>query len=268
MTASPPPPPAPSPQPRAPRLARPPLPGLRLPVGPKRAGLATLLSFGIHAVLIAALVIGTRSAWLEPRPAGSDARPRSAGGGGGGGGGGGAGEDGARTVNFFTLPAARPQAVDVAAPRVAVSDLAMLRAIPVDLPALALARAPLAVPDGPGAGRAGVGGRATGSTDAGSDLGPGTGGEGGYIFGASPRTAILPPLTQVPGSVAGRTYRVLFWVAADGRVTRVDVDPPIRDAEYGREFRQRMLAYQFYPAHTRDGQNVASVVPVTLRIGN
>src|SRR3989454_1106045 len=85
---------------------------------------------------------------------------------------------------------------------------------------------------------------------------------------AAPRTAILPPLAKVPGSVAGRTYRVRFWVAADGRVTRVEVEPPIAEAAYSREFQRRMLAYQFYPARTRDGRNVASVVTVPLRIGN
>jgi len=86
-------------------------------------------------------------------------------------------------------------------------------------------------------------------------------------MGAS-RASRLPPLAKVPGSVAGRTYRVRFWVAADGRVTRVEVDPPITDANYSREFQQRMMAYQFYPAHTRDGRNVASIVTVPLRIGN
>src|SRR5206468_1183048 len=102
----------------------------------------------------------------------------------------------------------------------------------------------------------------------GGAAGPGTGDEGGYIFVAAPRTAILPPLAKVPGSVAGRTYRVRFWVAADGRVTRVEVEPPIAEAAYSREFQQRMMAFRFYPAHTRDGQNVASVVTVPLRIGN
>jgi hypothetical protein len=118
---------------------------------------------------------------------------------------------------------------------------------------------------GPGAD-GGQGGGAGGGT--GAAPGPGMGGEGGYIFVASPRTAILPPLAKVPGSVAGRTYVVKFWVAADGRVTRVEIDPPIADAAYSREFQQRMMAYQFYPARTRDGRNVASIVPVPLRIGN
>src|SRR6266545_4587528 len=94
-----------------------------------------------------------------------------------------------------------------------------------------------------------------------------SGGGGDYII-ASPRTAILPPLAKVPGSVAGHTYHVRFWVSAEGQVTRVEVEPPITDAGYSREFQQRMLAYQFYPARTRDGRNVASVVTVPLRIGN
>jgi hypothetical protein len=94
------------------------------------------------------------------------------------------------------------------------------------------------------------------------------GDEGGYILHAAPRTAILPPLAQVPGSVAGRALRVSFWVAADGRVTRVEVDPPIADAAYNGEFHRRMMAYQFYPAHTRGGRTLADVVIVPLRIGN
>src|SRR5207237_8652916 len=73
------------------------------------------------------------------------------------------------------------------------------------------------------------------ASGAGAGAGPGTGDEGGYILHAAPRTAILPPLAQVPGSVAGRTLRVSFWVAADGRVTRVEVDPPIGDARYDQE---------------------------------
>jgi len=99
----------------------------------------------------------------------------------------------------------------------------------------------------------------------------GTGGAAGtgaadYIFVASPRTAIVPP--RSPGSAAGRTYRIRFWVAADGRVTRVEVDPPIRDEAYRREFLESMMAYQFYPARTRDGDKVSSVYTISIRIGN
>jgi TonB family protein len=68
--------------------------------------------------------------------------------------------------------------------------------------------------------------------------------------------------------VAGRWVRVRFWVGADGRVTWVEVDPPIPDAAYGREFQQRMMAYVFYPAHTRDGRMIADVVTISVRFGN
>ena len=142
------------------------------------------------------------------------------------------------------------------------ASLHALSQIKVDLPRLDLARdSGLAIGGAPGPGASP--GRGTGSAE-----GPGTGGEGDYIFIASPRTAILPPLAKVPGSVAGHTYRVRFWVGADGRVTRVEMDPPIADEAYRREFLDRMLAYQFVPAQTRDRRNVASVVTVTLRIGH
>jgi len=78
----------------------------------------------------------------------------------------------------------------------------------------------------------------------------------------------VPPLAKVPGSLAGRTYRVKFWVAADGNVTRVEVDPPMHDEPYRREFLERMKAFRFYPAHTRDGTNVASVFTVAITLGN
>jgi hypothetical protein len=179
-------------------------------------------------------------------------------------------------VNFFVLPRGTPAPVDVAlTPHVRLADLSGLRRIVIELPSVDLPRATLPLPVLPvsggtgsadGARGGGGGGPLTGGRAGGA--GPGTGDEGGYILHAAPRTAILPPLAQVPGSVAGRTLRVSFWVAADGRVTRVEVDPPIADAAYNREFQRRMMAYQFYPAHTRGGRTLADVVTVPLRIGN
>jgi len=172
-------------------------------------------------------------------------------------------------VNFLALAAPAPAAVDVPVPprvQLAPAQLPPLAQIKLDLPAVALppdsaAAGVAAAGGGQGGGGAGAGLRT------GSAAGPGMGGGDDYIFVASPRTAILPPLAKAPGSVAGRTYRIRFWVAADGRVTRVDIDPPIRDDAYRREFVERMMAYQFYPARTRDGMNMASVVTISLRIG-
>jgi len=58
------------------------------------------------------------------------------------------------------------------------------------------------------------------------------------------------------------------WVTDEGRVARVELDPPIPDAAYGREFQQRMMAYLFYPAHTRDGRMMADVVTIPVRFSN
>ncbi|PYP08404.1 MAG: hypothetical protein DMD56_12775 [Gemmatimonadetes bacterium] len=208
-----------------------------------------------HAVVVGGLVVGGREILGPPRGgwrASRDAR-----------------------VNFFAIPAGAPAAVDMALPpRLTLSDLSALRRIHVELPPLELPAATLPTPmaalaGGGGNTGGGGGGRGAGPGGAvGVGAGSGTGDEASYIFPASPRTAILPPLARVPGSVVGRTYHVKFWVSVEGRVTRVDVVPPIADAAYGREFQQRMMAYQFYPAHTRDGRNVTYVVTVPLRIGN
>jgi len=211
----------------------------------------------VHALILAVLIVHGREVLQR--------LPGAPGHGGGGG--------NRPQVNFFTLPTTGPTAVLVpAAPALALSDVRSLPQLKLDLPPLEVPRETVRVAllGGAAAGASGAGPGAGGGQGGGTgaDAGPGTGGEGGYIFVASPRTAILPPLTKVPGSVAGRTYVVKFWVAVDGRVTRVEIDPPIADAAYSREFQQRMMAYQFYPARTRDGRNVASVVPVPLRIGN
>lgn len=240
---------------------KPPLPRLGLPLRRRGLGPGAALALFAHAAIVGMLLVGGR-ALVRRTPGDSTGDARGGGGG--------------PRVNFFTMPPAAPAVVDVAAaPRVAVSDLLALRRIPVELPPLELPRAvpplPAVAVGGEGGGGVGAvaGGKGTGlGAGAGGALGPGTGGEAGYIFPASPRTAILPPLARVPGSVAGRTYHVRFWVSAEGRVTQVAVDPPIADAAYGREFQERMLAYQFYPAHTRDGRNVAYVAMVPLRIGN
>ena len=209
----------------------------------------------VHAVIVGALVIRGREI-LGRGQGGSRA-------------------SGEVRVNFFAIPAGAPAAVEMALPpRLILSDLSALRRIHVELPPVDLPQTTLVVPTaalGGGGGNAGggAGGRGVGpGAAAGVGVGSGTGDEASYIFPASPRTAILPPLAGVPGSVAGRTYRVKFWVSVEGRVTRVDVVPPIADATYGREFQQRMMAYVFYPAHTRDGRNVTYVVTVPLRIGN
>jgi hypothetical protein len=212
----------------------------------------------VHAGVVALLVAGGRAL----RASAGAARPASDG------------------LNFFVLPGGTPGAIDVA-PAVHLADLSTLRRIAVELPPLEVLRPQLPPPTAvelprPGAATSGVepgsatatpalGG--TGGTGGAGERGPGTGDAGGYIFRASPRELLQPP-RHAPGVVAGRWVRVRFWVGADGRVTRVEVDPPIPDAAYGREFQQRMMAYVFYPAHTRDGRMIADVVTISVRFGN
>ncbi|HUL03736.1 MAG TPA: energy transducer TonB [Gemmatimonadales bacterium] len=182
-------------------------------------------------------------------------------------------------MNFFTLPAGG--AVPVALPTpppLAVASLPALARIKVDVPPLTLPHdsvtaSTLASAAGlTGAGQPGPPGTGAGQgpgTGAGAGSGPGTGtGGGGDYICASPRTMLVPPLANVPGSVAGRTYRIRFWVRADGRVTRVEIDPPIADEAYRREFLERMQAYLFTPPRAGDGRNGACVVTVPLRIGH
>jgi hypothetical protein len=57
---------------------------------------------------------------------------------------------------------------------------------------------------------------------------------------------------------------VRFWVTAQGKVTRVEVTPPIKDAGYRREFTKQMMGYIFNPAMTPDGRHVDDVASVTV----
>lgn len=112
---------------------------------------------------------------------------------------------------------------------------------------------------GPGSG----GGQGTGTgTGVGADVGPGSGGAAGYIFAATPRWSLLPP-PGAPRQDRGQ-HEIRFWVGADGQVTRVEVTPPIKDANYRREFMKKMMGFVFDPARTRDGRPVASIASVTI----
>jgi hypothetical protein len=196
------------------------------------------------------------------------------GGGGGEGPRGGGGGGGRPAVSWFALPAASaPQAQDIpAAPAVTVPALAVPLPDPVkiDVPLSSIV-AP-AAPVGTGAGTTGGpgqgpgtgGGQGTGTGPGkGADSGSGSGGDASYIFPASPRWTIFPP-PGAPRDARGRRYEVRFWVTAEGRVTRVEVTPAIKDAGYRREFTERMMGYLFNPATTRDGRRVDYIASVTV----
>jgi len=166
-------------------------------------------------------------------------------------------------VRFLAFPAfSAPQAFDVPAPpSIAVSEIplpdpAALK-VPVDVPRLSVA-ATVATGVGTGPGTGGTPGTGSGA-GSGSDVGPGRGGEGGYLLIADPKGVIFPPECAPRG-----LYRLRFWVAADGRVTEVEIAPLPGDPSCRRDFVARMQAFKFAPARTRDGQPVASVYPVQI----
>jgi hypothetical protein len=233
----------------------PPLPTLRLPLGRRRLGPGAALALVVHAAIVGALVVRGRE--LLRRPPGSP------------------GTGGARpAVNFFTLPAAAPAVIPMAAPpRLSALDLSALRRIQVELPPLQVSQptlpAPAPVPTPTLGGAVGGGGgggganAAAGAGTSGAGPGSGTGGEGGYIVPAHPRRVIPRP----PACVSQASLRLRFWVAADGRATRVEVEPPPKDDGCRRELVDLMMETLFYPA-TQNGQPVASVFFMSYSHGN
>lgn len=233
-----------------------------LPLPRRRQGPATVLSFLVH-VTIAGLVLW-RGAALFENGGGGGTGPRGGGGGGG-----------RPAVSWVALPipaAPRAEAVPTAPPAVTVPTVAapLTEPVKIELPPPTIVTTPPAVVgtgDGttgsPGQGPGSGGGVGTGTgTGTGSDAGPGSGGSASDIFAATPRWAIMAP-PGAPRDARGR-HEVRFWVTADGRVTRVEVNPPIRDSGYRREFTERMMGYLFNPATTRDGRHVDYVASLVV----
>jgi len=194
-------------------------------------------------------------------------------GGGGGGSGplGGGGGGGRPAMSWVALPAlASPQAEARATPppAVTVPTVAepLTEPVKLDVPQPTVAMTPPA-PVGTGDGTAGGPGSGPGSGGGtGAGTGPGTGSGTGPGSGGSP-SDIFPPTSLwmimappgAPREARGR-HEVRFWVTADGRVARVEVNPPIKDSGYRREFTKSMMDYRFNPATTRDGRHVDYVM--------
>ena len=193
------------------------------------------------------------------------------GGGGAGGPRGGGGGGSAAAARYVQLPAlSAPQQIAVPAPApVSVPAPPIPEPLALEVPDVAIATPPLAAPaammgaetgGGPGTGPGTGGGVGAGTgTGAGNDSGSGRGGEREYISPPELHGMLLPP------DCARGRFTVRFWVEADGRVSRVVVDPPPKDAGCRREMFERMMSYQFRPARTWDGRAVAFVYPVQVQ---
>ncbi|HLZ45330.1 MAG TPA: hypothetical protein VKQ05_06600 [Gemmatimonadales bacterium] len=248
-----------------PDLSRPPFDSYSLPLPRRREGPATALSFAAH-VIIAILVLWRGAELLEAGGGGGGTGPRGGGGGGG-----------RPVVSWFALPPAEPPATHEVSPAPPPTVTVPTAAPPVTEPIKLVVLAPpvaLAPPaavgtgngtaGGPGEGPGSGGGKGTGAgSGVGADSGSGSGGPASDIFGATPLWAIMAP-PGAPRDAHGKAHEVRFWVMADGRVSRVEVTPPIKDAGYRREFMERMMGYLFRPATTRDGRHVESVASLTV----
>jgi hypothetical protein len=72
------------------------------------------------------------------------------------------------------------------------------------------------------------------------------------------------PFGETPKALRGRYIDVTFWVAIDGRVERIGIEPPIDDAKYRDYFSEVMMrTWRFRPARAASGE----AVPGTVTIG-
>ena len=238
---------------------RPPVPDLRLPRTDRPYGWGVVGSVLVHVVLIA-LIIGRQVADDAANRSRAPGLPGRRGGGGG-----------AERIVRLDLPIFQQPPKTVPQPvRTVDVPVPPLQPIPLkieklDLPrqtGTVLSRVDVVAGAGPGQG-GGVG--AGLGRGAGADSGQGTGGEGGDLFPPRARYSILPPLPQ-PSSVRGRSFRVHFWVSAQGKVTRVRVDPDIKDAAYRQQFLAMMYEYEFEPARRLDGTRVDGEAVITITL--
>ena len=244
-----------------PSLVPPPPPEFRLPRERRRGWGGALLSFAIHAAIVAVALWPARKL-LETGGGGRGPGPE------GGGGGGGRETSGFVALEPYARPAP-PAEAEPEPPAVQVEQLPLPEVMPledltrVDIPtgaAVPVVGAGAGSGGGPGSGTGTGGGQGPGhGTGVGAGEGPGSGGDGSYILRAQPRGVILPP-----ECARGARFLVRFWVGADGRVTEIDVQPQPREGSCRREFEARMRAYRFEPARTREGVAVASIFPITI----
>ncbi|MEZ4378826.1 MAG: hypothetical protein AB7N73_04400 [Gemmatimonadales bacterium] len=245
-----------------------------LPVAPGRSRASALLSLLIHAAIIVVLArVGLEEATTRGNPLSAlfDQQP-------GGGGGGGTGG-----VAFVAIPPPPPPPPppeeQVVPPEITptvvppVEPEPELKPVPTPPPP-----APDTTPAGPPGGTQGTGGGSGGGEGTGtgpgtgSGVGPGSGGGsgggtgGGGQRGSPPqaRQLILPPLDGVPKSLRGKSVLVTFRIDVEGRVSDIDVVPPISDRGFARKFDETMRGYRFRPARDANGVAVPGILPLTV----
>lgn len=226
----------------------------RLTLSRERRGPGTLVSLAIHGAVVA-IFLWQSAVYLGEGGGGPGAR-------------GGGGGRGRMRAQFFTVPAyaaPRPQ-VDIPIPDAVSIPVVTTPVIPIDLARIEVPQ-PQTGPTGPatGVGPGAGGGLGSGQGPGiGSAVGPGTGGDSAYIPQPKPLWTTFP-YGKVPASDHG-TYSVRFWVAADGHVTKVVIDPLPKDPGFRRDFMERMRDCRFLPAVTRDGTPVAAIATIKFTL--
>jgi len=226
----------------------------------------------LHVVVIGLVLWRGPELWMLTPSIGT---PTLAPGGGGGGGGG-----GSRPNVVYILPPAAKAPVPAPVPPVKPPPPVPPPPVPPARAENASAVAPadsvvgtagVAGPgDGPGAGGGTGGGTGGGQgPGTGTGSGPGTGGgEGGTIQPPKWR-AIALPFGETPKSLRGRYIDVTFWVALDGRVERIGIEPPIEDAKYREYFSDVMMrTSRFWPARAPSGEAVPGTVTIGFLLPN
>jgi hypothetical protein len=127
---------------------------------------------------------------------------------------------------------------------------------------LAVGRTVEAAPGDPGEGPGSGAPDTTAQTVSGADASPGLDSTASDIFGPTPLLLSNAP----PGAPVGdqRTREVRFSIGVDGRVTRIEVIPPIKDSRYHRVFMKAMKDVAFSPAKTRDGRAIDYVYSIVV----
>jgi len=227
-----------------------------LPLPRRREGRTAALSVIVHVTI--GLLVWWSGAKLVENRVSSSTVPR-----------GGPGASGRPAMTWFALPnLAPPQAERPAQPppppppTSTVATVARLFTERVKLtpgkpggPSLAMAATPRAL----------VGTEGDPSTlheTSGADGDRGTGEANSDVFGPTPLPVTTIPAGAPPGDQ--RRYEVRFWVRSDGRVTKIEVMPPIRDSDYRRRFMDSMSNIVFVPAKTRDGRPIDYVYGIIV----
>jgi hypothetical protein len=249
---------------------RPVTPNLKLPVASRRYG-GLAASLVLHAVLIGLLAAQGERLWSRTFAPGDPSLPGSRAGGGGGG----------NRVTYITLPSiprpASPPVLTVTAPTppqktvpTPVLEPVQSSQVPPDTSVEATTTAPAdtssgAVADGSNGTGAG-GGRAAGDgSGVGAGAGAGLGGQGGTGQPPEPHDMAFPFDTP-PKELRGVSLNVTFWVRADGRVERYQVEPQIKDREYAKKFDEVMRAFRFTPARAPNGSRVAGTTSISFTL--